>query len=89
MQDLGEGQRSGRPEYAGPVHPSQAWIGTDRQCRGAILAVLRASKAPVPAAGVSAAWLIDDTQRARCLDSLVADGLAEPVSGERYRLPGR
>jgi hypothetical protein len=24
----------------------------------------------------------------RCLDSLVADGLVEPLEGELYRLPG-
>jgi A/G-specific adenine glycosylase len=28
-------------------------------------------------------------QRARALDSLVADGLLEPLAGERYRLPSR
>ena len=28
-----------------------------------------------------------DPQRMRCLDSLVADGLVEPLAGDRYRLP--
>ena len=89
VNDLCSWHRVGQPAYEGPVRRTQAWHGTDRQCRGAILAVLRATKAPVTAIEVGAAWSIDDAQRARCLDSLVADGLVEPLSQNRFRLPGR
>ena len=66
---------------------SQGYEGTDRQCRGRLLAVLRDSGEPVPAARLHAAWA-DADQRTRSLASLVADGLAEPLPGGRYALPG-
>jgi len=88
-RDLCAWQRAGQPAYEGPARRGQSWKGTDRQCRGAILAVLRESQGPVTARGVRAAWPTDDTQRDRCLDSLVADGLMEPLSDKRFRLPGR
>ena len=65
---------------------SQGYEGTDRQCRGRLLAVLREADEPVPAALLDAAWA-DERQRARALASLVADGLAEPLPGGRYALP--
>jgi A/G-specific adenine glycosylase len=89
VHDLCAWQRAGRPAYEGPVRRSQSWHGTDRQCRGVILAVLRATPGPVTADAVGAAWSTDDTQRDRCLDSLVADGLVEPLPRNRFRLPGR
>ena len=82
-------RRAGRPAYEGPARSGQKWHGTDRECRGAILAVLRASNGPVTAKAVVDAWNIDDTQRDRCLDTLVADGLVEPLSRNRFGLPGR
>src|SRR5262249_32189798 len=66
----------------------QGYEGTDRQCRGRLLAVLRDSGGPVPAARLDAAWP-DENQRTRSLASLVADGLAEPLTGGRYALPRR
>ena len=89
VQDLCAWQLAGRPAYEGPVRRGQSWLGTDRQCRGAILAVLRGSSKPVSATEVGAAWTIDDTQRDRCLDALVADGLVEPLPDNHFRLPGR
>lgn len=89
VSDLCAWQRAGRPAYNGPVRRSQLWAGTDRQCRGAILAVLRAEDGPLTAREVEAAWSPDDTQRARCLDSLLADGLVEALPDSRFRLPGR
>ena len=88
VADLCAWQRAGRPAYDGPVRRGQAWHGTDRQCRGALLAVLRAAHRPVTRAALAAAWLTDDAQRERCLDSLVADGLVEPLPRGRFRLPG-
>jgi A/G-specific adenine glycosylase len=89
VSDLCAWQLAGRPAYQGPARRSQSWHGTDRQCRGAILAILRATTEPVRAGELDAAWSTDDAQRHRCLDSLVTDGLVEPLSGDRYRLPGR
>ena len=79
------GQPAGDPDQA--RRPSQDYEGTDRQCRGRLLAVLRDSDGPVPAARLDAAWP-DAGQRARSLASLVADGLAEPLPGGSYALPG-
>jgi A/G-specific adenine glycosylase len=89
VPDLCAWQLADRPAYEGPARRIQPWHGTDRQCRGAILAVLRASTDPVTAGEIDTAWSTGDAQRHRCLDSLVTDGLVEPLSGQRFRLPGR
>ena len=89
VSDLCAWQLASRPAYQGPARRSQSWHGTDRQCRGAILAVLRATTEPVRTGELDAAWSTDDAQRDRCLDSLVTDGLVEPLSDDRFRLPGR
>ena len=89
VQDLCAWQQAGRPAYEGPTRRSQPWHGTDRQCRGAILAALRASGEPVTAGAVNAAWSADDAQRDRALESLITDGLVEPLTGNTFRLPGR
>jgi A/G-specific adenine glycosylase len=65
---------------------TQRYDGTDRQARGRLLRVLRDATGPVPGDVLAPAW-DDAVQRARALDGLVADGLVEPLSGERYRLP--
>ena len=65
----------------------QTYAGTDRQVRGKLLAVLRTSPVPVPAAVLDRVWH-DREQRARALAGLVADGLAERTPDGRYRLPG-
>jgi A/G-specific adenine glycosylase len=64
----------------------QRYQGTDRQCRGRILAVLRGAHRPVAKAELDEAWP-HAAQRERALDSLVADGLAEPLAGGTYALP--
>ena len=89
VRDLCAWQLANRPAYEGPVRRGQSWHGTDRQCRGTLLAVLRAANAPVTAEELDASWPSDDRQRDRCLDSLLADGLVEPLAGSRFRLPGR
>lgn len=76
---------AGRPAYDGPARRGQAWAGTDRQCRGRLLDVLRASHRPVTKPRLDAAWA-DTTQRERCLETLIADGLVQTV-GDRYALP--
>lgn len=61
--------------------------GTDRQCRGTLMQLLRDAHAPVTASRLESAWS-DAMQRQRCLDALVADGLVVPMSRKRYALPG-
>jgi A/G-specific adenine glycosylase len=53
---------------------SQSYAGTDRQCRGALLAVLRSTDGPVGADELAEAWPLAG-QRERALTSLIADGL--------------
>jgi A/G-specific adenine glycosylase len=73
----------------GPGRPATArYTGSDRECRGRLLAVLRAATGPVPAARLDAAWPARD-QRARALAALIADGLARPAGPGYYGLPER
>jgi A/G-specific adenine glycosylase len=77
---------AGHPAYDGPARRVQTYAGTDRQCRGRLLAVLRDAEAPVHRSRLEAAWNLD-AQRDRCLDSLVADGLVARLPGGTYALP--
>ena len=65
----------------------QGYAGTDRQCRGRLLAVLRSADGPVPATALDAAWH-DSGQRARALAALVTDGLATRRADGTFALPG-
>ncbi|WP_425358526.1 A/G-specific adenine glycosylase [Xylanimonas cellulosilytica] len=64
---------------------TQAWHGTDRQCRGRIMAALRAADA-VQGRDALGAASPDETQVDRCLVGLLADGLVVRTP-EGYRLP--
>jgi A/G-specific adenine glycosylase len=78
---------AGRPAYDGPRAPRQAaFEGTDRQARGALLAVLRAAATPVGRADLDAAWP-EPARRGRALAGLLADGLAEQRADGRFSLP--
>jgi A/G-specific adenine glycosylase len=77
---------AGYPAYDGPPRKAQTWAGTDRQCRGRLLAVVRDSHGAVPPNRLASAWS-DEAQRTRCLESLLADGLLVEVA-EGYALPG-
>jgi A/G-specific adenine glycosylase len=79
-------QLAGRPAYDGPPRKGQTYDGTDRQCRGRLLAVLRDAHGTVPAARLETAWS-DVTQRERALASLLDDGLVVQ-EGQGYALPG-
>jgi A/G-specific adenine glycosylase len=79
-------QAAGRPAYAGPRKPVQAFAGTDRQVRGRLLDVLRGADGPVARAALDTVWS-DAAQRDRCLDSLLVDGLAEQDDDGRFALP--
>ena len=79
-------REAGYPAYDGPPRRGQAWTGTDRQCRGRLMAVLRDSPLPVPKLQLDLVWP-DAIQRERALDGLVADGLVEPLADDLFRLP--
>ena len=79
-------RRAGYPAYAGPARTGQAYDGTDRQCRGRLLAVLRDSEAPVHRSRLDGAWPLDE-QRDRCLRWLIDDGLVAQVADEVFALP--
>ena len=66
---------------------TQKYEGTDRQCRGRVLAVLRATDDPVRRADFEAVWS-EQAQLDRALDGLVADGLVDPLPDGRFALPG-
>lgn len=77
---------AGRPAHDGPPRRGQTYAGTDRQCRGRLLAVLRQAHGPVPKSALDVVW-DDAVQRERALDALIADGLAEVLDDGTYRLP--
>ncbi|CQD23519.1 adenine glycosylase [Mycolicibacterium peregrinum] len=66
----------------------QRYAGTDRQVRGRLLDVLRASSSPVTRAQLDVVWLTDTAQRDRALDSLLVDGLIEQTNDGRFALAG-
>ena len=74
----------GRPQRRG-----QAYAGTDRAVRGALLTALRADRGPVRRSALEAAVaeLADPEQRERCLDSLLADGLVQSLGDQTFTLP--
>lgn len=79
---------AGFPPGDGPPRPVQRFAGTDRQVRGRLLDVLRASSAPVDRAQLDVVWLTDTAQRDRALDSLLVDGLVEQTADGRFALAG-
>ncbi len=86
VEDLCGWVQAGRPAYDGPPRRGQTYSGTDRQCRGRLLGVLREADGPVHRSRLDAVWA-DEVQRARCLASLVDDGLVAPISEDGYALP--
>ncbi len=79
-------RQAGYPPSALPPRRGQRYEGTDRQARGAVLAILRAQPGPARRAQLRAAWP-DVVQLDRALDGLVADGLVEPLPRDRFQLP--
>jgi A/G-specific adenine glycosylase len=76
---------AGYPAYDGPPRRGQAWDGTDRQCRGRLMAAVRDADDPVSAERLARTWDEAD-QRTRCLAGLVEDGLLVR-SDAGYALP--
>lgn len=87
VADLCRWRALGYPAYDGPRRPTQSYDGTDRQCRGRILELLRDAHGPVGKTAIDLVWDRPE-QRERALDGLVADGLVEPVGLEEFALPG-
>jgi A/G-specific adenine glycosylase len=79
VADLCAWRSAGYPAYDGPPRRGQTYAGTDRQCRGRILAVLRDAHEPVHSSRIDAAWSPAE-QRDRCLRTLLDDGLVTEVS---------
>ncbi len=76
---------AGHPAYDGPPRRGQAWAGTDRQCRGRLMAVLREAEGPVHRSRLDAVWP-DQQQRERCLQTLIDDGLVTQAAADRFVL---
>ena len=87
LEDVCAWHTGGRPAYDGPVRKVQTYAGTDRQCRGRLLAVLRDDPEPVHRSRLEVVWT-EDVQRERCLAGLIDDGLVEALPGSMYALPG-
>lgn len=79
---------AGFPAGDSAPRPAQGYAGTDRQVRGKLLDVLRASAGPVQRSQLDVVWLTDTAQRDRALDSLLVDGLVEHTDDGRFALAG-
>ncbi len=77
---------AGRPAHDGPPRRGQAWDGTDRQCRGRIMALVREADGPVHRSRIDALWP-DGAQRDRCVAGLVVDGLLVAAGSSAFSLP--
>lgn len=77
---------AGFPELTEPAARPQRFAGTDRQVRGLLLDVLRASENAVTRAQLDVVWP-DHIQRDRALTSLLADGLIRHHPDGTYALP--
>ncbi len=86
VADLCAWRAAGHPAYDGPPRKVQTWAGTDRQCRGRLLAVLRDSEGPVHRSQLDLAWA-QEVQRVRCLAGLIADRLVVATGPDTYALP--
>lgn len=86
VRDLCAWRSAGHPAYDGPPRRGQTYAGTDRQCRGRLLAVLREAHEPVHRSRLDAVWAPAE-QRVRCLAGLVEDGLVARLSDDTYALP--
>jgi A/G-specific adenine glycosylase len=77
---------AGSPEHDGPPRRAQAYAGTDRQCRGRLLGMLREAEGPLDRTELDTAWDVE-AQRERCLLSLVHDGLVCRAGPDTFTLP--
>ena len=85
VADLCAWRSAGYPPYDGPPRRGQTYAGTDRQCRGRLLAVLRDAHEPVHVSRLETVWSPAE-QRDRCLRSLLDDGLVTEVAPDHFSL---
>ena len=78
---------AGSPAHDGPPRRVQKFAGTDRQVRGRLLDVLRAAHEPGGRRGAGRRPGTTPSQRSRCLDSLLTDGLVEQTDDGLFTLP--
>lgn len=74
ISDLCAWRAAGLPPLPHSVRRPQAWHGTDRQCRGALLSTVRNASAPVLRQTLLSTWP-NPEQAQRCLLALLEDGL--------------
>ncbi len=74
ISDLCTWRAAGHPALHAPVRTTRSWHGTDRQCRGALLAAVREAVAPVPRQTLLSGWP-ELEQAERCLGGLLCEGL--------------
>jgi A/G-specific adenine glycosylase len=86
--DICAWRQAGYPPAQGPSRRVQTYAGTDRQVRGRLLDILRATDSPVTRAELDVAWLSDTAQRDRALFSLLDDGLVTQTADGRFGLAG-
>lgn len=86
LSELCAWRRLGYPTADDHRPRGQIYAGTDRQCRGRILALLRDSEVPVPRHKVDAVWNAA-AQRQRALHSLLDDGLVVETRTGALALP--
>lgn len=79
--------RPAEPEPRPPARRRQAYVGTNRQARGRLLAAARTATQRLGPAELAAAWP-DPAGRGRALAELVADGLLVVDGAGRVSLPG-
>jgi A/G-specific adenine glycosylase len=78
---------AGSPASTVPARRPQGYAGTDRQIRGALLAVLRDTAGPVARTTLDLSWP-DAARRATALATLLDDGLVAEVRPGEYTLAG-
>jgi A/G-specific adenine glycosylase len=77
---------SGSPAGQAPRRAKQ-YQGSDRECRGRLLALLRAATGPLPPSAFDPCWP-NPQQRSATLESLITDGLATRLPSGLIALPG-
>ncbi|HET7014591.1 MAG TPA: A/G-specific adenine glycosylase [Streptosporangiaceae bacterium] len=78
--------RNGFPAGQAP-RKAKPYLGSDRECRGRLLAVLRASSGPLPQSAFDPCWP-SPQQLSATLEALIADGLATRLPSGLIALPG-
>jgi A/G-specific adenine glycosylase len=86
VSELCAWRNDGFPGRTGRTTRVQTYSGTDRQCRGRILELLRSHQTAVPSGAVDVTW-DDALQRERALASLIDDGLVVRVGEDSLSLP--